>query len=191
MPSRAQLLRWWPWFATAATLLVTVLALRIEGRIWFCDCNNIRVWISDARSSHTSQHLFDPYTLTHVEHGLILYWLLAWCLPRWQWPARFWLGTLIESLWEIIENTPWVIQRYRDATAALGYAGDSVVNSLGDILACMAGLLLAPPLGWRGTLALLVLMEVVLAYAIRDNLFLSVIMLLHDFEGLKAWQEAV
>jgi hypothetical protein len=184
MAPRDLLHRYWPWLAIAATLLVTLLVLRLEGRIWFCDCGNIRIWIADSQSQHT----FDPYSLTHLEHGLILYWILYWLLPRWQWPARFWLGTLIESLWEMLENTPWVIQRYRDATAALGYAGDSVVNVMGDILACGAGLLIAPRLGFRGTIALIVLLEVALAFTIRDNLFLSVIMLLHDFEGLKAWQ---
>ena len=188
MAPRENLFKWWPWLAIGATLFVTLLVLRLEGRVWFCSCGEFRVWIAGARSQHTSQHLFDPYSLTHFEHGLILYWLLKWCLPRWKWPSRLWLGIAIEALWGLIGNTPWVINRYRTATAALGYAGDSIVNSLGDILACGGGLLLAPRLGFRGTVALLVLIEISLAIAIRDNLFLSIIMLLHDFEGLKAWQ---
>ena len=187
MPSRDQLIRWWPWLATAATLLLTVLALRLEGRPWFGPSGELGVF-AGAWTPHTSQHFLDPYSLTHVEHGLVLYWLLKWTLPRWQWPARFWLGTLIEALWEVLENTPWVIQRYREATAALGYMGDSVVNVVGDIVSCSVGLRLAPSLGLRGTIALFVAMELALVFWIRDNLLLNVVMLVYSPQWLQDWQ---
>lgn len=176
-----------PWLATAATLLLTVLVLQLERRPWFGPDGEFGAF-AGAWTPHTSQHFLDPYSLTHIEHGLALYWLLKWTLPRWPWPARFWLGTLIESLWEVLENTPWVIQRYREATAALGYMGDSVVNTLGDILGCGAGLLLAPLLGLRGTIALFVTMELALGFWIRDNLLLNVAMLVYSPQWLQDWQ---
>jgi hypothetical protein len=178
----------WAAVAVAAITALTVAVVRFEGRVWFCDCWQVRVWIASAWSSHTSQHLFDPYSLTHVEHGLIFYWALVWLAPRWAWQGRLVAATAIEATWEIVENSPWVINRYREATAALGYTGDSVVNVAGDVLACVLGFAVARRLGKYGTLALIAAIELGLLWAIRDNLFLNVVMLFLPLEFIKEWQ---
>jgi len=188
--------------ALVVTFAATAFVLRAEGRVWFCECWQPRLWISEANGPHTSQHLFDPYSLTHLEHGLLFFCLLIWLLPDRPSTSeldgaatsarrrvlRFWIATLIECGWEILENSAWVINRYREGTAALGYTGDSVWNSLGDVMSCVAGYLLAMSLGWRRTLALFVLIEIALVFWIRDNLTLNVVMLLYPIEAIKAWQ---
>ncbi len=188
----------WSIAALAATFAVTAFILRLEGRVWFCKCWEPRLWIGDPRSSHTSQHLLDPYSLSHLQHGLLFYFVLIWLIP--DKPAadgsrpvrrrvvRFWLAILVECAWEITENSPLVIDRYREATAALGYQGDSVWNSLGDVLACAVGYPLAEWLGWRRTLALFVAAEVGMILWIRDSLLLNVLMLLYPLEAIKSWQ---
>ena len=178
----------WPWLALVPVLVAAVVALRVEGRLWWCACGRPAPWAGSVNSPHNSQHLFDPYTFTHVAHGLLLYGLLAWCCPRLALPWRFWITTTVETLWEVIENTNVVIERFRTATLALDYHGDTVVNVLGDVLSCGAGFALARWLGFRGSLALLVLMELVLLVWIRDNLFLSALMLIYPIEALKTWQ---
>ena len=180
----------WAAIAILAIAGLTIVVTRAEGRIWFCECQQIRVWIADAFSSHTSQHLLDPYSLTHVEHGLIFYWTLAWLVPRWSWQGRLVAATLIEAGWEIVENSPMVIDRYRDATAALGYAGDSVVNVVGDLASCLVGFAISRRLGLRWTVALILVIEIGLLIAIRDNLFLNVVMLFVPLEWIKEWQIA-
>lgn len=184
--------------ALAATFLLTAAVLRLEGRIWFCECDQPRLWVGDPQCEHTSQHLLDPYSLSHLQHGLILYLVLVWLLP--DKPAadgsrpvrrrvlRFWLAVLVECAWEILENSPLVINRYREATAALGYAGDSVWNSLGDVLACVAGYLLADWLGRRRTLVLFAAIELGMILWIRDSLLLNVLMLVYPLEAIKTWQ---
>lgn len=178
------------WAAIAVTLIAaaTVLIIRLEGRIWFCRCRELLFIVADAWSPHTSQHLLDPYSLSHLQHGLIFFWLLLWLLPRTKWQTRLVLSTLIEAGWEIVENSEFVINRYRDATAALGYEGDSVVNSLGDLLSCVVGFAVASKLGLRGTIALFCGIEVGLLIAIRDSLLVNVLMLFYSLQSIKQWQ---
>ncbi len=166
----------------------TALQLRNQGRLWVCDCGSFRFWLGASWSPETSQQLFDPYSFTHVLHGLALYGLLAWGASKFALRWRFFLAILIESLWEIIENTSLVIQRYRDMTAALGYQGDTIVNSLGDILACGVGYWLASALGWRRSLVLFIVIEATLLIVIRDSLVLNIMMLIFRLDGIKAWQ---
>lgn len=193
------------------TFALTAVALRSEGRVWFCKCWQPRLWISESDGPHTSQHLLDPYSLTHLEHGLIFFLALVLILPDLQTPSsspsteslvsnaddaravrrrvvRFWIATLVECAWEIFENSEFVINRYREGTAALGYTGDSVWNSLGDVMACVVGYLIAQRLGWRRTLVLLAAIELALLVWIRDSLLLNVVMLIHPIEAIKAWQ---
>jgi hypothetical protein len=165
-----------------------VLQLRVQGRIWFCECGTIRFWIGDSSGPHTSQHFLDPYTFTHIQHGFIFLWPVQWLFKRWSWPWQVWLTLFIEAVWEVIENTQWVIDRYRDATAAHGYTGDSIVNVLGDLAACWLGIMFVKWFGWRVTWALFVFIEVVLIFTIRDSLLLNVIMLFFPLEALKQWQ---
>ena len=178
----------WPYLATVAVLVWMVLQLRFQGRTWFCSCGQVLFWSENVWSRHNSQHLADPYSFTHVLHGIVFCGLLLFTVPRLSPHWRLFLAMSIECLWEILENTALVIDRYRAATAAVGYEGDSVVNSLGDVLCCAGGFLIARRLGWARSIGFFALMEVVLLFWIRDNLTLNVIMLLFPIDAIKAWQ---
>ncbi len=169
-------------------LALTVIVLRLEGRRWWCACQQFFIWAGDTKSSHCSQHLFDPYAFTHVLHGVALCGILALAFPRLPGAWGFVLTLAVEAVWEIVENSSLVIDRYRTATAALGYEGDTIVNAVGDIGSCLAGWAVARRLGWRWSIALWLVVEVVLLFWIRDNLFLNVVMLLFPVDALKQWQ---
>lgn len=174
--------------ACLALVALATIVLRSEGRPWWCSCGRLTPWSGDVQSRHNSQHLFDPYSFTHVLHGIGLcglFWLVARRVPlRW----RFWLAMLVETLWEVVENSQAVIDRYRAATIALGYEGDSVANSLGDILSCGLGFVLAWRIGWRASVIVFLVTEAILLVWIRDDLLLNVIMLIYPSETIKAWQ---
>ncbi len=178
----------WPLVAIALVLVVTAFELRNQGRLWFCSCGNLYLWSANVWSSDNSQHLFDPYSFTHLLHGVIFFWILAWIIPRLSLIWRLWLAISMEALWEVVENSDFIIQRYREETAALGYQGDTIVNSLGDILICGVGFVLAYCLGIRRSLVLFVVTEVALLLWIRDSLILNVVMLIYPIEGIKEWQ---
>ncbi len=178
----------WPVLAVLVTVTLMVVQLRAQQRQWFCECGTLRLWVSDPASSHTSQHLADPYSFTHVQHGLVLCFAVGWLAKNWTWPWQMWLAIAIEASWEVVENTQFVIDRYRDRTAALGYTGDSILNSAGDVLACWLGLWLAKKLGWNATWVLFCAIEVVLLITIRDSLLLNVLMLIYPSESIKQWQ---
>jgi len=180
--------RLWPWLAVVAVLAAAAAALRWQGRLWLCDCGRFRVWLGDAWGPETSQQLFDPYSFTHVLHGFAFAGLLALVLPRANWRWRVALAVAAEALWEIAENTQHVINRYRETTAALGYNGDTVVNSLGDVVACAAGVLIARKLGLVKSLLVFALTEAVLLFWIRDSLLLNILLLVYPSEAVKAWQ---
>lgn len=178
----------WPALTTVAVLAVAVVELRLQGRLWWCACGQWAIWWGDAQSPHTSQHPFDPYSFTHVLHGVVLCGVLALAARRLAPSWRFCLAVALEALWEIVENTDFVIDRYRTATAMLGYQGDTIVNSLGDIASCVVGYLLARRLGLWWSLALFVAVEALLLIWIRDSLLLEVVMLIHPIRAVKAWQ---
>ncbi len=180
--------RLWPVLAIVTVLIAAVVLLRSQGRLWICACGQVYVWVSNVWSSDNSQHLFDPYSFSHVLHGIVFFWALIWLAPRLPLLWRLWLGLLVEALWEVFENSEFVIQRYREATASLGYQGDTIVNSMGDILACAIGFWLACRLGWRWSLAFFIITEVVMLLWIRDSLILNIIMLIYPIEAIKAWQ---
>jgi uncharacterized membrane protein YjdF len=181
--------RIWPFLGIGLVLIATAIEEHLQGRLWWCSCRQF-FWTGDAWSSRTSQLFLDPYSVTHVLHGLVFYGLVALLFrglaPGW----RYFMAMLIECVWEIIENTNTVIQRYREATASLGYQGDTVMNSMGDILCCGIGLFLARKLGWRRSIALFFSLEIVLLIWIRDSLLLEIIMLIHPIGAIKAWQVA-
>ena len=181
----------WPWLAIVATTGLMVLQLRIQGRLWFCECGSLRFWISDPNGEHTSQHLADPYTLTHFQHGLVFFWAVRLVFKRWTWQWQLWLALAIEAAWEVVENTEWVIDRYRDATAALGYTGDTILNSFGDLLACLIGIYVAHRIGWRFTWILFLACELLLIVTIRDSLLLNIVMLFVPIQAIKQWQMGV
>ena len=177
-----------PWLAVAGVLAAAAFLLRWQGRLWLCSCGSFRPWLGDAWGAETSQQLFDPYSFTHVLHGFALCGLLALLLPRAGWRWRLALAVAAEAAWEVFENTQFVINRYRETTAALGYNGDTVVNSLGDVIACALGFLLARRLGAVRTLVVFAATEVVLLFWIRDSLLLNIILLVYPSESLRAWQ---
>ena len=177
-----------PWLVAAGVLAAAAFMLRWQGRLWLCSCGHFRVWLGDAWGSETSQQLFDPYSLTHVLHGFAFAGLLALIWPRAGWRWRLALAVAAEAAWEVLENTEFVINRYREATAALGYNGDTIVNSLGDVVACGLGFMFARRLGLLKSLLVFALTEIVLLFWIRDSLLLNIILLVYPSESLRAWQ---
>lgn len=177
-----------PWMFTVGVLLATGATLRAEGRRWWCACGEWSPWAGNIWSNHCSQHLFDPYAFTHFSHGLIFWFVLAWVKPLWGNAWRLRLAVTIEALWEILENSPMIIDRYRTATISLDYVGDSVLNSLGDMIACFVGCLVARRLGLIKTTVLFVAIEAALAYAIRDNLLINIVMLISPVDAIRQWQ---
>lgn len=170
-------------FATA-TILVGM------GQPFHCPCNQWwRPWWGDVWSSHNSQHLLDPYSFTHVSHGLALYWVCYFAFRRLSLEKRFTITLVAEAIWELIENSPWVIRHYRENTVSLDYFGDSALNSVGDLLCCGAGFLLAAATPWWGTIVVFGVFEVGLLLTIRDNLVLNVLNLIGDFPEVVEWQK--
>jgi hypothetical protein len=158
------------------------------GRNPICTCGAVDLWVGQRDSPHTSQMLADWYSLSHVVHGLLFYALLWLAARRLSIGQRFLAALLVEASWEVIENTPMIIDRYRETTAALGYTGDSVVNSLSDILMMCFGFLLARKLPLWASIALLILLELVPLFVIRDNLTLNIWNLLAPNPAVAAWQ---
>ena len=174
-----------------AEILIIACAAAIElamGRNPICTCGTVALWVGERDSPRTSQMLADWYSLSHVVHGLLLYAALWLVFRRWPVRHRFLAALAVETTWELIENTPLVIDRYRATTAALGYTGDSVINSVSDILMMCLGFLLARKLPVWVSVVLVVVLEVVPLFVIRDNLTLNVWMLLAPNAAIQAWQ---
>lgn len=181
----------WPWLVMALILALSIILLRSQGRLWICSCGQIYLWVGDIWSADNSQHLFDPYAFTHLLHGVAFFWLLAWLRPQIPLLWRLSIALGIEAAWEVFENSEAVINRYREATAALGYNGDTIINSVGDILIMAAGFMLAYKLGFRRSLILFIVVELILLVWIRDSLILNILMLIYPIEAIKQWQLAL
>lgn len=176
------------WLLALLILIAAAAAELAMGRNPICTCGEIELWVGARDSAKTSQMLVDWYSLSHVVHGLLFYALLWLVARRWTVEWRFLTGTLLEAAWEVTENTPFVIDRYRSTTAAIGYTGDSIVNSMSDILMMAFGFLVARKLPVWATIMLLIVLEIVPLLVIRDNLTLNILNLLAPNPALQAWQ---
>lgn len=153
-----------------------------------CECGYVKAWENVVLSPEMSQHLTDWYTFSHIIHGFLFYLLFGMLFPRISVWKRLAMAVGLEVAWEIAENTPWVINAYRTQALAEGYAGDSIINSVFDTFSMMAGFFLARRLPTWATVSLVVLMEVVVAYYIRDNLTLNILNFVYSFEFIHRWQ---
>lgn len=173
---------------TVVVGMAMVIILHLMGQPLWCKCGGVSLWSWDIWSSHNSQHFIDPYSFTHVLHGVIFCGLLYLLPRRVSVPSRFLTAVILEAGWEILENSPTIIERYRAATISKDYFGDSIINSAGDLIACIVGYLLARQLGFRRSIVFFLLMEVCLLLTIRDSLLLNVLMLIWPIEAVKQWQ---
>lgn len=179
---------YFPWISIALIIIAATITLKFQGRVWWCEAGDLVPWSWDVWSRHNSQHLMDPYSFTHMLHGILEFWLIGLIFRRMPLAWRFFLALFVESSWEVIENTQYVINRYREATISLDYFGDSIANSLADIVFCGLGFPIALRLRFWRSLALFIATEAVLLFWIRDSLVLNIIMLLYPIEAIKHWQ---
>jgi hypothetical protein len=183
-----------PWFLILIALILMGVMLTHEGRIWWCKWDTpFYLATLDAWSRHTSQHFFDPYSLTHFLHGFLFLWALDIIIhkilgKRISFAWLLFIAVFTETVWEVFENSQYIIERYREQTASLDYFGDSIANSFGDVIACIIGFITAYLLRFWRSLAVFIIIEIILILTIRDSLLINIIMLIYPIEAIKIWQ---
>jgi len=177
-----------PYWLTAGVIVAAAIVLLALGRVPYCTCGYVKLWEGVVKSPGNSQHLSDWYTPSHLIHGFIFYWLAWLVAPKAPLGWRLLAATLVEAAWEILENSPLIIDRYRAVTISLDYYGDSVLNSVSDMLTMVVGFLLAARLPVWLTIAVAVGFEVLTTLLIRDGLALYVLMLIWPVAAVPAWQ---
>lgn len=174
--------------AVVAIMAAQALILWAMNHPWICTCGRIDFWHGNHAGPETSQHLTDWYTPSHIIHGFVFYLLLWLLAPKLSFGARLVIAVGLEAGWEVVENTPWLMARYREGALAAGYFGDSIVNSLSDTVAMMTGFVLARLLPPWNVVVLALALEFVALASIRDNLTLNIIQLVHPTEAISRWQ---
>jgi hypothetical protein len=188
LPSGAPLIPRKYWFIALGLVAVAAIILLWMGRPPICTCGEVKLWVGTVNGPDNSQHIADWYTPSHIIHGFLFYWI-GWLFLRRNPPGDRLIGAvLIEAGWEILENSSYIIDRYREATMALGYSGDSVINSVSDIGWMVFGFALARRLPVKVTVTLAILLELLTLFIIRDNLTLNVLMLVWPIDAIRVWQ---
>ena len=177
-----------PWAGMLVVMAAAATAEYLNGRVVWCKVGDLVPWSWDIWSAHNSQHFIDPYSFTHLLHGIVEFWLIGLLFRKVPVVWRMLIAVAIEGSWEIAENSSFVINRYREATISLDYFGDSIINSMSDICCCGLGFLIAYKIRFWWSLALFVFVEAVLIVTIHDSLIINVIMLLYPLEPLRRWQ---
>ncbi len=186
-------MNWRPTLAATGLIALCFLAaqaitLYIFGQPAICTCGEVKLWEGVVLGPGNSQHLSDWYTFSHIVHGFIFYGLLALVMPRSSVRVRLMIALGVEVAWEILENTPMVIQHYREQALAQGYTGDSIINSVMDTVFMAVGFIFARKFPWWSTVIAAVVLELFVLYMIRDNLTLNVINLVFPFQMISDWQ---
>ena len=177
-----------PYWLTAGVIVIAAAVLLALGRTPICTCGYVELWHGQVNSSGNSQHLSDWYSPSHIIHGFIFYWVLWLLLPKLSLGWRLVIATAVETGWEIVENSPLIIDRYRAVTISLDYYGDSIINSVSDILMMVVGFLMASRLPVWLTIAIAVGFELLTTWLIRDGLALNVLMLVWPVDAVRLWQ---